>query len=145
MQFKNNILQYHKVKQLKLKQGSFRIDFIYQELCFVIIVILFQLLIKIVRLKYLLNQSDIFSHFGVKAKDKESSKPITSSTTTTTTTSGKKKGGNLDEELDEDELAMRGEEEDEEEDNENSDHPSHSMTHVTTLTRQPSCINGSMR
>jgi hypothetical protein len=57
--------------------------------------------------------------------------------------SGRKKGtsaaGGLDEELDEDELAMREEEE------EDDEQPHQSSNHVTTLTRQPSCIIGAMR
>lgn len=51
-------------------------------------------------------------------------------------------GGTLDVELDEDELAMREEEEESESGDQSQ---SHSMTHVTTLTRQPSCITGAMR
>jgi SWI/SNF-related matrix-associated actin-dependent regulator of chromatin subfamily A member 5 len=94
-------------------------------------------------LKYLLNQSDIFTHFGVKAKGPPPpTEPVKSGPGRKKGSTNSSSGAGIDVELDEDELAMRGEEEEEEEDDENH---SPSMTHVTTLTRQPSCINGNMR
>jgi hypothetical protein len=88
----------------------------------------------------LLNQSDIFSHFGVKevrndSKDtsdaevpgKRGRKP------------GKKSLAHAEDELDDDELAML--EEEDEEDGGDASTPS-KTPHTAALVRQPSCIVG---
>ena len=92
-----------------------------------------------------MNQSDIFAHFGLKAKGSPTAPPaerVRSGPGRKKGSTNSSSGGSLEVELDEDELAMR---EEEEESESGDQHPSHSMTHVTTLTRQPSCITGSMR
>jgi SNF2 family DNA or RNA helicase len=97
-----------------------------------------------------LNQSDIFTHFGVKAKGAVAAPPPTEQGRSGPgrkkgSTNSSSSGGTLDVELDEDELAMREEEEEEEEEDAGDQSHSHSSTHVTTLSRQPTCINGAMR
>jgi hypothetical protein len=101
------------------------------------------------RLKYLLNQSDIFSHFGLggKKKDfKDSSSPRQSEVPESSDNSKSKhrrsatttkKSGDFDE-MDEDEQAIFQEENDENETGARSD----DKPHNTILLKQPSLITG---
>jgi len=84
------------------------------------------------RLKYLLSQSDIFSHFGLKGSTEESSSSRTG------TGSSKVKSSDIAEDLDDDEIAMLEEENESEEDGA----PTPAKPAITTLTRQPNCIVG---
>lgn len=95
------------------------------------------------RLKFLLNQSDIFSHFGVKVASK---KPQEAPGRSEEGRGRRKKGSNggggglAEDELDDDELAMLEEEEDSED--EAAGAPTPSKGHTGALVRQPSCIVG---
>lgn len=107
------------------------------------------------RLKYLLSQSDIFSHFGTVKADTTGTSATGASTQVSTSSRGNssanlsKSGsaGNLSragrrnraasEELDEDEKAMAREEDGDEDGNGESDAPK-----GTILKKQPSCITG---
>ena len=97
------------------------------------------------RLKYLLSQSDIFSHFGATAKKdapparSASLASIDSQSSNTQSKSkhrGRKASGPAEEEMDDDEKAMAAEiDENEDDDNANKKKSSH-------LFKQPSCITG---
>ena len=97
------------------------------------------------RLKYLLSQSDIFSHFGATAKDappparSASMASIDSQSSNTQSKSkhrGRKASGPAEDEMDDDEKAMAAEiDENEDDDNANKKKSSH-------LFKQPSCITG---
>ena len=99
------------------------------------------------RLKYLLSQSDIFSHFGVgggkggkAAANTPSEAAAASSSSSSSSSAGVKRGrrsnnalNNMDE-MDDDERAMAKEEDD--------DDGGNGQPKGTVLLRQPSCISG---
>lgn len=84
------------------------------------------------RLKYLLHQSDIFSHFGVGKKNTETNDDGESNKKR-----GKRPPENISDDLDDDERAMLEEE---------AEGEGEDVTNAHVLSRQPSIINGgSMR
>eukprot|EP01035_Chromulina_nebulosa_P022015 gene22015-28499_t len=86
------------------------------------------------RLKFLLSQSDIFSHFGaVKEQSLSSSGKAAASAPGRRATSSSSAAATASEDLDEDEKAMLDEEEDE---------ANESIGKTTMLLKQPTCITG---
>lgn len=84
------------------------------------------------RLKYLLSQSDIFSHFGA-------TKNLSSSSTNTEGKSGSRRRPSApEEEMDDDERAMAKEVGDDDNETETQQTP----PQTTVLLRQPSCVSG---
>lgn len=99
------------------------------------------------RLKYLLSQSDIFSHFGVGNDNKKDNNSSNSANATSATSKGgdskpgsrhRTSGGNTGgEDLDEDEKAMAKEIGDDDNDEGDAEE-----VHHTILTKQPRLISG---
>jgi hypothetical protein len=96
------------------------------------------------RLKYLLNQSDIFSHFGLGGKKPttESKKSTASEEEPTSSTGRGRKKQKLDfDEMDEDEKEIVKEEEEEENDTKGNNATKQKIQN-TLLLKQPSIITG---
>lgn len=96
--------------------------------------------IRLCRLQYLLNQSDIFGHFGVGQKPLGDSNPVSPAPSKRAETRDHRQKSGPVADLDEDELEMLEEEKDDDE----LTGPRHNRG-GTVVARQPSIIMGEMR
>lgn len=93
------------------------------------------------RLKFLLSQSDIFSHFGSVKGLNSTAAPTKESATTKSAGRRRNASSNALDELDDDEKAMAQEIGDDEAEEEQSN----KVPQNTVLLKQPNCIVGTMK